>query len=111
MMYEPEVNDYVIWTTELGMKHEGWVYWKGDPVDNEQRIKFGWRPVARYITIETSVKPKPYCEYHTKNDPHKYIHTLLLCYEKDWKDLQFIKKRENKHCEHYSQYDNVHGIQ
>ena len=52
---------------------------------------FGWRPVARYITIETSVKPKPYCEL-SKNDPHKYIHTLLLCYEKDWKDLQFIKK-------------------
>ena len=29
-MYEPEVNDYVIWTTALGMVHEGWVYWKGD---------------------------------------------------------------------------------
>ena len=51
MMYEPEVDDYVIWTTELGMKHEGWIYWKGDPVDNEKRIKFGWRPVARYLTI------------------------------------------------------------
>ena len=26
--YEPEVDDYVIWTTELGMVHEGWVYFK-----------------------------------------------------------------------------------
>ena len=107
-MYEPEVDDYVVWTTELGMKHEGWVYWKGDPVDNEQRIKFGWRPVARYITIETSIKPKPYCEL-SKNDPHKYIHTLLLCYEKDWKDLQFIKKRNTKVIQHWSQYDDITG--
>ena len=109
MMYEPEVDDYVIWTTELGMKHEGWVYWKGDPVDNEQRIKFGWRPVARYLTIETSVKPKPYCEL-SKNDPHKYIHTLLLCYEKDWHQLKFIKRRNGKVIQHYSQYDDRIGV-
>ena len=54
-MYEPQVNDYVIWTTALGMIHEGWVYFKGDPVDNEKRIKSGWNPVSQYITIETSV--------------------------------------------------------
>ena len=24
--YNPEVNDYVIWTTELGEVHQGWVY-------------------------------------------------------------------------------------
>ena len=24
--YIPEVDDYVVWTTDLGMKHEGWVY-------------------------------------------------------------------------------------
>ena len=36
--YEPEVDDYVIWTTELGID-EGWVYFKGDSVDNELRIK------------------------------------------------------------------------
>ncbi len=110
MMYEPEVNDYVIWDRGEYGKDEGWVYFKGDPVDNETRIKHGWNPVARYITIETSIRPKPYCDY-AKSDPHKYIHTLLLCYEKDWRNLQFIKKRENKHCEHYSQYDDVHGIQ
>ena len=29
-MYDPQVNDYVRWTTELGMVHEGWVYFKSD---------------------------------------------------------------------------------
>ncbi len=108
MMYEPEVNDYVIWDRGEYGKDEGWVYFKGDPVDNDIRIKHGWNPVARYITIETSIRPKPYCDY-AKSDPHKYIHTLLLCYEKDWKDLHFVKKRVNNECTHYSQYDDVHG--
>ncbi len=108
MMYEPEVNDYVIWDRGEYGKDEGWVYFKGDPVDNDIRIKHGWNPVARYITIETSIRPKPYCDY-AKSDPHKYIHTLLLCYEKDWKDLHFVKKRVNNECTHYSQYDDIHG--
>ena len=108
--YEPEVDDYVIWTTELGMVHEGWVYFKADPVDNELRIKQGWNPVARYITIETGIRPKPECQY-SKNDPHKYIHTLLLCYDADWHQLKFIKKRDGKHIQHYSQYDEVSGIE
>ena len=30
-MYEPQVNDYVKWLTELGQVHEGWVYFKGTP--------------------------------------------------------------------------------
>jgi len=50
--YEPEVDDYVIWDRgEYGID-EGWVYFKGDEVDNEKRIKDGWKPVARYITID-----------------------------------------------------------
>ena len=80
-MYEPEVNDYVIWTTDLGMKHEGWVYFKCDVIDNDKRVKFNWRPVPRYITIETGVRPK---SNYSKNDHHKYIHTLLLCYDSCW---------------------------
>ena len=108
--YEPEVDDYVIWTTELGMVHEGWVYFKGDPVDNELRIKSGWNPVARYITIETGVRPKPQCQY-SKNDPHKYIHTLLLCYDNDWHQLKFIKKRNTREIQHWSQYDDVAGVE
>ena len=39
MNYNPKVNDYVRWTTALGMVHEGWVYYKGNATDNEKRIK------------------------------------------------------------------------
>ena len=104
--YEPEVDDYVIWDKGKYGKDEGWVYFKGDPVDNELRIKHGWNPVARYITIETSIRPKSYV---SDSDPHKYVHTCLLCYECDWRNLQFVKKRERNTCEHYSQYDDIHG--
>ena len=56
--YIPQVDDYVIWDQGIHGKDEGWVYFKGDPVDNEKRIKDGWNPITQYITIETSVKPK-----------------------------------------------------
>jgi len=95
-MYEPEVDDYVIWTTDLGMKHEGWVYFKCDDTDNDKRIKFNWRPVARYITIELGTKPKPHCEYTKIDRNHKLIHVLLLCYDTEWKNLRFVKKRKSK---------------
>ena len=108
-MYEPEVNDYVIWERPNGDTEEGWVYFKGDVIDNEKRVKNGWNPVPRYITIEVSVKPKPYCE-HEKGDRHKMIHTLLICTDVFWHELRFIKKRTDKECQHYSQYDDVHGI-
>ena len=35
-MYDPQVNDYVRWTTELGMIHEGWVYFKASPVEHKK---------------------------------------------------------------------------
>ena len=108
--YEPEVDDYVVWERETWVgkiKDEGWVYFKGDEVDNEKRVKGGWKPVARYITIETGVRPKPQCDY-SKSDPHKYIHTLLLCYEQNWNELKFVKKRETKYCQHYAQYVDIH---
>ena len=107
-MYEPNVDDYVVWERPSGDTDEGWVYFKGDKVDNDKRIKQGWNPVSQYITIETSVRPKPQCEY-SKNDPHKYIHTLLLCYESSWHELKFIKHRESRECYHWSQYDDVSG--
>ena len=91
MSYEPEVNDYVVWDRGEYGKDEGWVYFKGDPVED---IK-GFSTCPRYITIETGVKPKPVCQY-TKNDRHKFIHTLLLCYEKDWCQLKYIKSRKSK---------------
>ena len=110
-MYEPEVDDYVIWERECWNGNhvdEGWVYFKGDPVDNTRRIKEGWKPTERYITIETGIRLKPKCSV-AKNDPHKYIHTLLLCYESQWKDLKFIKKRKHREVQHYSEYDDVSG--
>ena len=55
----------------------------------------GFNTCPRYITIETGVKPKPYCE-HAKNDRHKMIHTLLLCYESNWHELKFVKRRKSK---------------
>ena len=94
--YVPEVNDYVIWTNDLGTIDKGWVYWKGPPVDNKQREKFGWRPLQNYITIETGLREKPKCEYN-KRDPHKHIHILVCCYEHQWHQLQFVKRRKSKH--------------
>ena len=108
--YEPEVDDYVVWERPSGDIDEGWVYFKGDPVDNDKRIKQGWNPVSQYITIETSVRPKPNHMYSSgKEMEHKMIHTLLLCNKDDWHELKFIKKRTDKECQHYSQYDDVHG--
>ena len=54
-MYEPEVNDYVEWTTQLGQVHEGWVYFKASPVIQKR----GWPKQTRYLTIEVGVKEKP----------------------------------------------------
>ena len=82
MSYEPEVNDYVIWEVDTWngkMIDEGWVYFKCD----------------EYITIETHVKPKPKCQY-TKNERHKFIHTLLLCHNWNWSQLKYVKSRKSK---------------
>jgi len=109
-MYEPQVNDYVIWERPNGDIDEGWVYCKTDPVDNEKRIKDGWKPLSQYITIETSVRPKPDHHYSSgKEMVHKYIHTLLICNRENWNQLKFVKRRNSKECQHYSQYDDVHG--
>ena len=103
--YEPEVDDYVIWDTPYG-RNEGWVDFKGDPVEHKK----GFNDNPRYITIETHVRPKP-PEQLAENgtDRHKFIHTLLLCYESEWKNLIFVKRREHKCIEHWSQYDDNHG--
>ena len=109
-MYEPEVDDYVVWERPNGDIDEGWVYCKTDPVDNEKRIKEGWKPLSQYITIETSIKPKPNHMYSSgKEMQHKYIHTLLICNRENWNQLKYIKKRNSKECQHYSQYDDIHG--
>ena len=78
MPYTPQIDDYVIWERSTGHIDKGWVYF----VHND------------YITIETGVKDKPNCEY-TREEKHKYIHTLLLCYPHQWKDLTYVKSRKS----------------
>jgi len=109
-MYDPQVDDYVIWKRPNGDWEEGWVYFKGDPVDNEKRVKDGWNSVSRYITIETSIRPKPE-QYYSSGKPmrHKFIHTLLLCNEDCWSELHYVRNRGTREIEHYSQYDDISG--
>ena len=81
MSYKPQVDDYVIWNHN-DIVHKGWVYFCDEA----------------YITIETGIKPKPNCEY-TKIERHKYIHTLLLCFPRQWKELEYVHTRKNKYGE------------
>lgn len=78
MSYIPEVNHYVIWTKGV----EGWVYFK----DKE------------YITIEVSVKPKD-CENYAACCLHRNERLLVLCYNNQWNELKYIKKRQSIHDE------------
>ena len=102
MTYEPQVDDYVIWKRPSGDIDEGWVYFKGDPVDNEKRNKQGWNSVSQYITIETHVYPKKECRY-TSGKPmrHKNIHCLLICNKDNWNELEYVKNRRVE--EHYKE--------
>ena len=100
-MYEPQVNDYVIWKRPNGDIDEGWVYCKTDPVDNEKRVKEGWKESSQYITIETHVYPKKQCTY-TSGKPmrHKNIHCLLVCNKDNWNELEYVRnRREDNHYE------------
>tara|TARA_B100001094_G_scaffold264629_1_gene266680 strand:- start:203 stop:544 length:342 start_codon:yes stop_codon:yes gene_type:complete len=94
MTYEPQINDYVIWKRLNGDWEEGWVYFKGEPVDNEKRVKQGWNPVSQYITIEVVVYPKKECSY-TSGKPmrHKNVHVTLLCNKDNWNELEYVKNR------------------
>jgi len=94
-MYEPKVNDYVRWVTDLGHVHEGWVYFKSTTLDNKQRVKDGWTPVDRHISIEIATKPRPQCDLSTFL--HKRIHVCLCCSEQYWHQLEYIKRRVSKH--------------
>ena len=89
--YNPQVNDYVIWTTELGQVHQGWVYF----VASESEEKRGWKKPERYFSLEIATKPRPQCDL-TKFF-HKRIHVCLCCYEQSWNQVKLIKKRKSKH--------------
>ena len=86
-MYEPQVDDYVRWTTALGMVHEGWVYFKCDPTPKKR----GFPQTEHYITIELGVKNMPVETQRTSL--HQKSHVLLLCYHSKWHELEYIKNR------------------
>lgn len=73
-MYEPQVNDYVIWKNHI----EGWVYFKD----------------SQYITIEASVQPKTVENYHACSI-HRNNRLLVLCYPEQWNELTYVKSRES----------------
>ena len=70
-MYEPKVDDYVIWTTQLGMVHEGGYIFKC----NQTQKRMGHTPVS-YCTIEIGTKPKPY--YTLTHD--NFIRKFMCCF-------------------------------
>ena len=86
-MYEPQVDDYVRWTTALGMVHEGWVYFKCDPTPKKR----GFPQTEHYITIELGVKNMPVETQRTSL--HQKSHVLLLCSHSNWHELEYIKNR------------------
>ena len=88
-MYEPQVDDYVKWTTALGMVHEGWVYFKCDPVPQKK----GFPKVEHYITIEVGVKDMP--PEQARTSLHKKTHVLLVCYHYLWHELEYITNRRD----------------
>ena len=102
-MYDPKVDDYVIWNRPNGDIEEGWVYFKGD----KEPKKRGFNETPRYITIEVAVRDKPTCMYSSgKTMLHKKIHTLLLCYESCWNELEYVKnRRESSNFDMYKSQD------
>ena len=81
-MYEPQVDDYVKWTTALGMVHEGWVYFKCHPTPKKK----GFPHTDHYITIELGVRDMQ--PEQAKTSLHKKNHVLLLCYHYQWHELE-----------------------
>jgi len=78
MSYDPQVNDYVLWTKGI----EGWVYFK----DKE------------YITIEQSVRPKDEINYQCCS-LHRNERVLVVCYPEQWKELTYVRSRDSRYEE------------
>lgn len=73
-MYTPQINDYVTWKDGIS----GWVYFKG----------------SNYITIEIHVCPKRPEDYQISRI-HANNRVLMLCYQKDWSKLTYVKSRSS----------------
>ena len=46
------------------------------------------------VQIEIATKPRPQCDLSTFF--HKRIHVCLCCYEDNWHELEFIRRRVSK---------------
>lgn len=77
MTYTPKVNDYVIWNKGNNII-TGWVYF----ADKE------------YITIEVLTREKD-CENYEACCLHKNERLLVLCYNKQWHQLEYVKSRKS----------------
>jgi hypothetical protein len=76
MKYDPKVNDYVKWKSDL----KGWVYFK----------------CSNYITLEILVRPKD-SENYKASPIHANNRVLLLCYEDEWENLEYVQSRSFLH--------------
>ena len=105
-MYEPQVDDYVIWNRPNGDIEEGWVYFKGDKMEKKR----GFRECPRYLTIEVAVKDKPSCMYSSGQPMrHKKIHCLLICNKDNWHELEYVKdRREYNMADGYKSQEGRH---
>jgi len=74
MTYEPQVNDYVMWSKGI----DGWVYFKD----------------KNYITIECCVRPKDKANYKCCSI-HANDRLLVVCYRGQWNELKFVKSRKS----------------
>ena len=74
--YVAKLHDYVKWH-HYHMKHEGWIYF----CDEE------------YVSIELGVSEKKMCEL-TSHHKHRKNHTLLVCHNYYWHQLEYIKSRK-----------------
>lgn len=80
MTYSPNINDYVLWNNGKGV--EGWIYFKCE----------------EYITIECSVRPKDDVNYQCC-PIHKNERVLVICYNNQWKQLEYVRSRKSKYDE------------
>ena len=77
--YKPQLHDYVKWHHN-NMVDEGWIYFVSD----------------EYITIETGVKCKDESDI-THCSIHQKIHTLVVCHNWFWDELEYVKTRSSYH--------------
>ena len=90
MTYEPKVNDYVVWTTELGMVHKR--------MGLLLRVRQNQREVGttpqRYCSIEIATKPRPNCDlirFYIRES-----HVCICCYESNWSELELHSEEDLK---------------